>query len=338
MKAWLFTEPGRSMDLVELPDPIPGPGWVVLDVYAAGMCHSDLHILNGPGVVFLDKTPIVLGHEIAGTISAIGSDVLGFSLGERVACGPGPGICGGWAPPSVAHRQRVADHPACGRHAPGLVDNGGYAEKCLVHASKLVSIPDGLSFAAAAVATDAILTAYHAVRTAGQVRLGEVVGIVGMGGLGMNGLRTAVLAGARVYGVDLNESIFDEARQAGAIGCFTSVSALSELRPDLIVDFAGSGNSTALALETVRIGGRVVLVGLGSPEATINTYSFVTAQVDLQASLGGNMDELAQVYALLVSGGLTPHVEEVPFKNIHEGFERLEKGSARGRLFTNPNA
>lgn len=323
MKAMRFTEAGKPLELAEVAEPEPGPGWVVVDVEAAGLCHSDLHILHGPGTAWLDKIPITLGHEVAGTVAALGEGVTAVALGDRVG---------------VANLSHPADRAQAGyvRSGPGLEVDGGYAEKCLVHASTLVVIPDEVSFAAAAVATDAIGTAYHAVRTAGELRAGQVVGVVGLGGLGINGVRAAALCGAHVYGVDVNPATFESARAAGARECFADVADLAALQPDLIVDFAGVGSTTEAALRAVRFGGLVVLVGLGSDTRTIPTQEFVITHKTLRGSVGLTKDELRQVYGFLAVGEFTPVVEEVPFDDLNHAFDRLERGDVRGRLVTRP--
>src|SRR5262245_54438719 len=202
MRAARFNGPDVPLELTDVPGPVADPGWVVIDVEAAGICHSDVHIIDGPGAAWLKYTPITLGHEVAGTISRLGDGVEGFEVGEQVG---------------VALLSKQADQRRAGvRCWPGLSVDGGYAEQIAVHSSTLVPIPDGVDAAAASVATDAIATAYHAVRSAGEALAGETVGVVGLGGLGLSAVRVATLLGCRVYGVDTNAATFDDARVAGA--------------------------------------------------------------------------------------------------------------------------
>jgi alcohol dehydrogenase, propanol-preferring len=214
--------------------------------------------------------------------------------------------------------------------------DGGYAEQCVVRASRLVPIPDNVSFELAAVGTDALVAGYHNVRNVGRVLLGERVGIVGLGGLGMAGLRTAVLAGAEVYGVDVRTKVFDDAMANGARACFPSVADLAALELDVILDFAGVGTTTNEAVKAVRPRGRVVLVGLGKPEMTIETTPFVVRRVQLFTSQGVGKQDLEQVYRLLARGDLNPRIEEFALSDIDHALERLRTGAVRGRLFTRP--
>ncbi|GAY17653.1 zinc-binding dehydrogenase [Mycobacterium sp. shizuoka-1] len=320
MKAYHFNSASEGLRFVELDDLAAGPGQVVIDVKAAGLCHSDLHILKGHGGAWASKRPIILGHEIAGTVRQVGSGVSNVALGDRVAIA------------LVSHPLSEMDP----RTAPGLGCDGGYAEQAVFPADFLVKIPPRVSLEQAAVATDSISTAYHAVVTEAAIVSGMRVAIIGLGGLGLSGARIAVLRGATVYGVDIDINSFDAARPQGVTECFTSIADVP--RPiDVVVDFAGVGTTTAEAALAVRLGGRVVVVGLGAELATINTVDLVTRNVRLQGSLGSSRDELAQVLGLIANGSLVPVLEEVPFDALTEALDRLDTGIVNGRLFTRPS-
>lgn len=310
MKAWLFTEVGAPLELVDLPDPEPGPGQVVVDVKAAGLCHSDVGIIEGPGLPWIAKRPIVLGHEVGGVISAIGPEVSGRAIGDRVTIG-------------------YLKPPPWG---PGLGRDGGYAEKTIIYAEEIVEVPDEVSMVHAAVATDSAATAYRAVRTVGAVSEGSTVGIIGLGGLGLNGVRLAVLAGAQVYGVDIDETTFDSARKQGVSETFTDAAELSRVKPDVIIDFAGFGTTTAAAVSAVRPGGTVVQVGLGVLSAEISTNDLVLKGVRLIGSLGSYQSDIRAVLKLISAGEFATTVEEISFDQIGAGIERLQRGEVTGRL------
>ncbi|MER5889481.1 zinc-binding dehydrogenase [Streptomyces sp. NPDC001941] len=317
-----FSEVGKPLSLETLPDPVPGPGWVVVDIEAAGLCHSDLHITAGMdlGAGLAVTTPLTLGHEGAGVISAVGEGVEEFSVGDRV------GIA------LVVHPVETMDF------APGVGCDGAFAEKELVPASALVRIPDGVSFAEAAVATDSVATAYHAVRAAGAVKPGQRVAVIGLGGLGLNAVHIAEYLGAQVYGVDINPAARAAAEEAGAVTCWPDTAHLAALAPDVIVDFVGAAATTAAAADAVRPGGRVVLVGLSETVAPLPIASVVTRNVQLIGSLGASKDELREVYDLIASGALTPAATEVEFHELPAAMDRLARGQVRGRLYTRPRA
>ncbi|MFJ9610075.1 zinc-binding dehydrogenase [Kitasatospora sp. NPDC101176] len=317
MKAFRYVAKDTALEYVELPDPTPEPGMVVVDVEVAGLCHSDLHVIDGIMTPPWEP-PFTLGHEIAGTVSAIGDGVEDFTLGDRVA---------------VA----IIGYPEVqSRITPGIGIDGGYAERVAVHASTLVRIPYAVSTAHAAVAADSVATAYHAVRTAAGVRPGETIAVIGLGGLGLNGVRTGAIAGATVYGVDTNPHTFDAARAAGARECFTEVTALADLEPDAVIDFVGLGSTTSDAIDVVRRLGRVVVVGLGAKNTTFSHGTLVRKSVELRGSYGASKDEYRQVLGLIAEGRIKPVVEEIAFADLNTGLHRLRHGNVLGRLITRP--
>ncbi|MER7930267.1 zinc-binding dehydrogenase [Streptomyces sp. NPDC096057] len=319
MKAFRYVSQDEPLRLEDVPDPVPEPGWVVVDVEAAGLCHSDVHVLDGT-IEPSRRPPFTLGHEVAGRVSALGEGVEGYAVGDRVAVA------------IIAHPEVRADL------APGIGVDGGYAERLAVHASTLVPVPDGLSILHAAVATDSVVTAYHAVRTEARARPGDVIAVIGLGGLGLNGVRTAALAGATVHGVDINPDTFDAAHAAGASECFTDIGALAAHRPDAVVDFAGVGSTTADAIDVVRRQGRVVLVGLGTRTTSFANGALVRKSVELRGSYGASKDELRQVLDFIARGRIEPAVEEIPFADLNEGLDRIRRGDVRGRLVVRPSA
>ena len=308
MKAWQFTKTHEPLVLNEVPDPVAGPGQVVVDVKAAGLCHTDVGVLEDEGwMSSLATTPIALGHEVAGQISQVGEGVTGWSVGDRV------GIC-----PTVLG-------------APGFATNGGFGEKVLANAAALVAIPDEVSWALGAAATDAGMTSHAAVITNGQVKAGDKVGIIGYGGLGQIGARVAVLAGADVYVAEINEATWDSARAAGATGVAASISELGA-DFDVIIDYAGFGTTTAAAIEHVRLGGRVVQVGMGRLEATISTKWLILKSVTLVGSQGGTIEDVRGCYDFFATGQIDPAITEISFDEIPAGLEKLSKGEVVGRL------
>ncbi|KAJ3549819.1 hypothetical protein NM208_g312 [Fusarium decemcellulare] len=321
MKAFQYHNSLGGLKLRDIPVPEPGRGEVQLEVRAAGMCHSDCHFLSGKGDALLPDRPITLGHEVSGIITKLGDGVTDFSVGDRVTVAQ---IC----------------YPIEDRHwalGIGLGFDGGYARYAVTPTNRLKHIPDGVSFAQAAVATDALATSYHAVVTETGAKPGMAIGIIGLGGLGMSGLRFGVLKGATVYGIDIVEDKFDEAKKNGAKGCFKSVTETKDLQLDAIVDFVGTGSSTEEALTSVKAGGKVVLVGLASDKVTVSTHAFILDTVTLAGSLGSSLDDLVEVLKLLKEGLIDPLLVEVPFSEIPASIDALSKRGVMGRLWANPS-
>ena len=312
MKAWLFTGIDEPLQLIERDDPQPARGQIVVDVKAAGLCHSDVGFMDGTLTWMLPSLPMILGHEVAGTISAIGEGVTGLALGDRVVLSGPEEFAAGW---------RV---------------DGGYATKCLGMASGAIRLADSVSFVQGAAASDAGMTSYGAVMISGELRPGQKVGIVGLGGLGMTGARIAVVNGAEVYGAEPNREAWDKARELGLKDVVADVRELAPLGLDLIVDFAGFGSTTAGAIEAVRPGGLVVQVGLGKTEATISTATLTGKAVTLRGSRGGMPGAVQGVLGHIEKGELEIAASTVSFEEIPEALERLKQGGVVGRLVAVP--
>ena len=310
MKAWLFTAPDRPLELAELPDPTPAAGEVVIDVRAAGLCHTDVAILEGTMPGYPLVSPLVLGHEIAGVVSAVGAGVTEFAPGDRVA--------------ALALPTDVTGAPGIGRH-------GGYAEKTVLHSSYVIPIAPGLDFAQAAAATDAGATSYRAVITRGRVGKGTRVGIIGLGGLGMTGARIAVLAGAEVYAAEPVVDVHHLAMERGVKEVVRDISELASRDLEVIIDFAGV-DTTGPAIAAAGHGARIVQVGVGRLHADFVITDLIQKELQLLGSAGMTLDDATAVLELITSGDLTLLTTEIGFDEIGDGLERLRRGEVRGRL------
>ncbi|MBG9981236.1 zinc-binding dehydrogenase [Facklamia sp. DSM 111018] len=312
MKAWHFTGTNEPLIEAEIEEPKAPAGYVVIDVKAAGLCHSDVGVLRDPGWMgIIAKTPIVMGHEIAGVITELGEGVTEFAVGDKVAvCPTGPS----------------------GEGAPGYSRDGGFAEKTTAPAADLVKIPDGLSFKMAAAGTDAGMTSYHAIFTIGGAEAGQKVGMIGIGGLGQFGLQAAVAKGLEVYAVDTSDHALKLAQELGAKKVAQSITEFKEEELDLIIDYAGFDTTTREALATVKAQGKVVLVGMGKLETTLNVNDFILGERAVLGSNGGTKEDMADVYELMQSGKLNPTLTEITFAEIPAGIEQLERGEVVGRL------
>ncbi|KAM5361842.1 hypothetical protein ACJZ2D_012872 [Fusarium nematophilum] len=317
MKAYRWNGPGTGLDLQDAPVPKPSAQEVLIEVQACGLCHSDCHIIDGSQASSVKKRPITLGHEVAGNVVAVGQGVDKAWIGERVAVALG-------------------GHPIRTPNTIGLQIDGGYAEFVVSRVQSLVRIPKDVSFEQAAVATDCLTTAYHAVRGAGEVTSGMNVGIIGLGGLGSAGLRIAVLAGANAYGFDIDSRRFDKAVANGAKACFTSVDQAQHIVFDVLVDFVGKSSTMTAALQAIKFRGRIVLVGLAEPSITVPTFAIIWNKVEIRGCLGGSMEDLSNVLELIATKKLEPELKEISFFHVNDGLYSLEAGEVMGRLYTCP--
>ena len=311
MKGWLFTKTKEPLKLVEKENPKPGQGEVVLKTGACGLCHSDVGALNDEGWMSLINAPVIMGHEVAGTIIELGEGVEGFNEGDRVAiCPTGPS-----------------------GKAPGYAYDGGYGTIVCAPASDLVPVPDEISIEAAASATDAGMTSYHALFNRGQATKDMKVGLIGIGGLGQFALQAAVASGIEeIYACDTSAEARELAKNIGAKEVVEDIKDLKDKDLDLIVDYAGFGVTTTDALLTVGHGGTVVLVGMGKLETTVEVTDFITGSKKLIASNGGTKEDIAAIYKLMAEGKLTPKLDKISFEDIPNGIKRLENHEVSGRL------
>ena len=321
MKAYQFSQPSTGLISVGIPVPVPQKNQVLVQIRATGLCHTDCNIISGQDDTFFWKRPIVLGHEIAGRIVAIGAGVTDFKVGDSVVSAIG-----------TKHPISFGDLIT----SPGIGCDGGFAEYVVLSQSKALLIPEGVSFAQAAIATDAVGTAYHAVVVDGEVSASSKVAIIGLGGLGLSAVQIASHFGAKVYGIELDSRKFARAVQAGAYSCAKSLDGFPGVLFDLIVDFVGAGITTVAGIKAVKAGGKVVLVGLSSKEARIETYEMIMKGITLKASAGSSIEEVKQCLQMIAKKQIDPYVEEIPFGQIKEGLERLAKGDIIGRLFADP--
>lgn len=307
MRAWHFVGTHKPFERVDIPEPVVSPGRVLIDIKAAGLCHSDVGILEDEKwLANMKELPVVPGHETAGVISEVGEGVTDWKVGDRVC-----------VTPMVEYM--------------GYMVNGGWEDKSSVAQEALIRIPDGVSYAQAAAATDAGMTSVGALTTA-EVKARMKVGIIGFGGLGQIGARVAHLRGAEVYVAEVNESIWDRAKEAGAVKVAKSITEFAEDQLDVIIDYAGFGVTTADALETVGYGGRVVQVGMGKLESTINTWAMILGKKQIYGSVGGSKEDIEETMKFMCTGELSPVITMIDFEEIADGVKMLEEGTAKGRL------
>jgi propanol-preferring alcohol dehydrogenase len=260
LRAIRLLRPNTPLIEQDLRDPMPGPGEILIDIRASGICHSDAHYRAGGRTI----CPITLGHEIAGVVADVGEDVEVPRIGDRVAVH--------YLAPNGAMIGKDRD--------------GGFAEQIVIPARNAVPIPDEVPFDHAAIMMCSTATAYHALNLA-ALRHGESVAILGFGGLGASACQLAGLRGAgAVIAVDVVAEKFSAAREAGAA---TVDAARMNVREgilnltggrgaDVALDFAGHAATTTAALRALAPGGRLILVAINLGEFTIDAYRDVLSQ------------------------------------------------------------
>lgn len=311
MRAWQFNGTGKPLELNEVPEPTPGPGEVVVDVKAAGICHSDVSAIDDAGwMPLFPELPHTMGHENAGVISAVGEGMDHWKVGDRVGLAP-----------------MNSKGEAIGYHTW----EGGFGPKLRATDDNLVKLPDEVPFDLGAMATDAGLTAYHAVVAKGGVKKGMKVGIIGLGGLGYIGAKVAALMGAEVYGAEVNPKTRELKDEIGLTAVAESILEFKDVGLELVVDYAGFGTTTAEGITALKKDGVFVQVGMGKLEAPLNTYELITKTISVLGSNSGTKEDLAGIYELMQRGELNPPINRITQADIPDAIEKLRAGGVIGR-------
>ncbi|MEU5262926.1 NAD(P)-dependent alcohol dehydrogenase [Amycolatopsis sp. NPDC021455] len=332
LRAW-----GEPPTLTDLEVPEPTGSEVLVRVEAAGICHSDLHVLDAAPGALPYRPPFTLGHEIAGQVVA----GTGVEIGDRVAV-HGPWGCG------TCRRCTAGEDNYCDRRAElawagaGLGRDGGMAGHVLVpHARHLVPIGD-LDATQAAPLTDAGLTPYHAVarlRLAGDASV-VVVGVGGLGHVAIQILRA--ITPARVIAVDVREDALALADRSGAHRTLLArADTETVLRretggADAVLDFVGSDPTLRLSAGVLRPGGDLVLVGSGGGKLTVTKPGPLPQGASVSLPFWGARRELTEVIALAGAGKIRVETELFPLAAAGEAFERLRAGRIQGRAVLLP--
>ncbi|TDC70224.1 NAD(P)-dependent alcohol dehydrogenase [Actinomadura sp. GC306] len=350
MRALRLREWKSDPVLVEVPDPEPRPGQVVIRVGGAGACHSDLHLMRDfEGGLLPWGPPFTLGHENAGWVHALGDGVTGLETGQPVAV-HGPWGCGTCARCRLG-AENYCEDPA---NAPvpsgggGLGLDGGMAEYMLVpDARLLVPLPDGLDPVAAAPLTDAALTPYHAVRRSwGKLPPGTTAVVIGAGGLGHLAIQILkATTAASVIAVDTRPEALELALREGADaalpsdeGTAASIRAATGGRgADVVLDVVGTDATLAMAAAAARTLGDVTIVGIGGGTLPVSFFS-VPYEVSLQTTYWGTRPELIEVLDLAARGLLRPDIVEFPLERAVDAYRQLESGKLTGRAVVVPSS
>ncbi|MCY1521549.1 putative alcohol dehydrogenase D [compost metagenome] len=355
----------RPLEIEEVELAPPGPGEVLVRIAAAGLCHSDLSILNGDRP---RRTPIVLGHEAAGVVEALGEGVTDLapsdhvilvfvpSCGHCAPCAEGrPALCEPGGAANVAgtllggarrlsYRGEPMDH---------FVGVSAFAEYATVSRRSLHKIDRELPLEIAAMFGCAVVTGVGAVVNTSQVRPGQTVAVVGLGGVGLAALMGALAAGAaRVIAVDLAQDKLDFAL---ALGATDSVNAsdpdaakrlrdMTEGGVDHALEMVGSAKALEFAYKVTRRGGTTVTVGLPAAIQTLNTpvWHLVAEERTLKGSYLGSCvprRDLGRFIALYRQGKLPVDrllTGRLKLEEINEGFDRLQRGEAIRQIVTMP--
>ncbi len=338
MKAALLHELGGPLRIADVPQPIPGAGEVLVRVRACGIDGTDLKLIDGFG--YEPELPLIMGHEIAGEVVAVGAGVSEFAPGDRVAvynfitCG------------SCFYCRSFRDQLCLnmGGIVGVLEAPGGYAEYVCLPAQQLIRLPDALSYADGATCCDAGMTALHAVDRA-DVTVGDSALVIGVGGVGSIVTQLLALAGATVIAVDIDATKADWAREQGASVFLSATgeelaSRVHELSDgvgvDRVIDVVGLESTMSAGFASLRRGGRLVVVGYTPEHFPLSGKELAQNEKEVIGTRAGRRIDLSRCLKLYASGALRSIVRQtIPLAQVNEAMGMLRAGVTGRIVLTN---
>ncbi|QCP49873.1 alcohol dehydrogenase AdhP [Trinickia violacea] len=332
MKAAVVHAFGEPLKIEEVPVPTPGPGQILVNIKASGVCHTDLHAADGDWPV-KPKLPFIPGHEGVGFVAAVGDGVKHVKEGDRVgvpwlytACGHCEHCLSGWE--TLCHEQQNT----------GYSVNGSYAEYVLADPNYVGHLPREVEFDEIAPILCAGVTVYKGIRMT-DTRPGQWIAISGIGGLGHVAVQYAVAMGLHVVAVDVTEDKLELARRLGAK---LMVNAF-EMDPERVIQEAVGGvhgvlvtavSRTAFtqALGMVRRGGTVTLCGLPPGDFPMPIFSTVLNGITVRGSIVGTRRDLQESLDFAANGSVRAHIHRDRLENINSVFSKLRHGKIDGRV------
>jgi alcohol dehydrogenase len=330
MRAVQIPRAGGPLELVEREVPEPGTGTVRIKVQACGICHSDSVIKEGlfPGISY----PRVPGHEVIGIVDAVGSGVSGWAEGQRVGVGWNGGYCG------YCDACRRGNFFGCqtATYVTGMTSDGGYADYMVARAEALARMPEELSPVEAAPLMCAGVTTYNCLRNSGA-RPGDVVAVVGLGGLGHLAVQYAAKMGYKAVAIDRGRDKEEFAKTLGAWRYIDNKAQdpSSELQKvggaQVVVGTVAAGEAMAAVIGGLAVNGTLMVVGV-PPSMQIFPAQLVLSARSVKGWYSGVSIDSQDTLSFSVLTGVRSMNEVLPLERAAEGYERMMKGEARFRV------
>ncbi len=329
-KAVQVPSANEALTVVEVDTVSPPPGHVRLDMAACGVCGTDreFHAGHFPGL----QWPLTLGHEIAGTVAEVGDAVEDFAVGDRVAVGWFGGNCNRCIPCRKGFFMQCERMQVPSWHYPG-----GYAESVTVPWTALARVPEGLSFVEAAPMGCAGVTTFNGLRQT-RAKAGDLVAILGVGGLGHLGVQWARAMGFETVAIARGTGKADEARELGAHHYIDStaqdVAAELQKLGGAAVVLATANNAEAMAATVGGLGpaGELVAVGVTAENLPISPLDIINSGLSVVGHPSGTARDVEETLHFALLTGVRAMVEERPLAQAAEAFEAMDAGRARYRM------
>ena len=330
MRAVQVTRPKGPLEIVEREIPDPGAGWVRVKIEACGICHSDAMAKEGtwPGIEY----PRVPGHEIAGNIDAIGPGVLGWTRGQRVGVGWHGGHCG------YCDSCRRGDFVTCqvALQIPGIAYDGGYAEYMIAPAGALALIPDGLSSVDAAPLVCAGVTTFNSLRNSGA-RPGDLVAILGIGGLGHLGVQFAAKMGFNTVAIARGLDKEPLARKLGANSYIDShaqdpAKELLKLGgAKVVLATVTNGDAMSAVLGGLGVNGKLIILGAAAEPLQVPGIPLLMGRRSVLGWPSGSSIDSQDTLFFSAQTGVRSMNEVFPLARATEAYDHMMSGKARFR-------
>lgn len=332
MKAAVLHEFNQPLQIEEVDIPTPGAGEIVVKMQASGVCHTDLHAIEGDWPV-KPSPPFIPGHEGVGLITAVGAGVHHVKEGDRVgvpwlysACGHCTHCLGGWE--TLCERQQNA----------GYSVNGSFSEYVLANANYVGIIPEGVDSIEIAPVLCAGVTVYKGLKMT-EARPGDWVVISGIGGLGHMAVQYAIAMGLNVAAVDIDDEKLEFAKKLGAT---ITVNAKNVDPGEYLKEEIGGAHGVLVtavsaiafdqAISMVRRGGTVVFNGLPIGDFPVSIFDTVLNGITIRGSIVGTRLDLQESLNMAAAGKVKATVTAEPLENINDIFDRMRKGKIEGRI------
>ncbi len=334
MKAAVLTGFGAPLAIQELPTPTPADDEVLIQLEACGVCHSDLHIIDGdlPAFRGAAKPQLIPGHEVVGRIVAKGKSVSNLEIGQRVGVAWLYQSCG------VCEQCREGNENLCRKGVvTGLMVDGGYAEFMRAKASHALPVPDALSSQDAAPLFCAGVTVYRALKNAGTAP-GQRVAVFGVGGLGHLAIQFAKAMGAEVIGFDVSPDKLALATELGAARALdaTDADALKGVAKaggvHVAVVTSAAKAAFDAAMVVLRPTGTLAVVGLPAQPLTFAALQLVGREIRVIGSAVGTRDDLRAVLDMAAAGKVRCRTESQPLDQVNQVLDRMRGGGIYGRV------
>lgn len=333
----------ENLQMDEAPEPeITSPLDVIVKIGAAGVCRTDIHILEGQWAEKSNvKLPYTIGHENAGWVHKKGEGVTNVEVGDKVILHPLV-TCG------LCRACRFGDDVHCESSLfPGINVDGGYAEYLKTTARSVIKLDPSLEPTDVAALADAGLTAYHAVAKVARVlRPGETCVMIGAGGLGHIGIQVLkAISGATLIVIDRNEGALKLAKELGADHVIQATDDGSFVQKVLdltngkgaeaVVDFVAEGGSTKTGVKMIRRAGNYLIVGYGE-NIDVPTIDIISTEINFIGNLVGSYNDLAELMVLAAQGKVKLHTSIYKLDDFQKAIDDLSAGKVRGRAILVP--